>query len=161
MRLIVFLSLFLLFGCTTKFERQKIRAEKFYNEYPNEFAIKAAEKFPTKEIFIKGKDIIIIDSIFSVDTLRSEVTKKDTLRITKVINKYINRTDTILFENTANIKTLGNRISKLEYDLEAEKNKLSKSNKTKNIFIYISVGLFVLLIGGLLYLLRSKVYSLV
>lgn len=159
MRLILILIVSLLFGCTTKFERQKIRAEKFYNEYPNEFAIKAADKFPTKEIFIKGKDIIIIDSVFSVDTLRSEITKTDTIRLT--IKKYINRTDTILFENTANIKTLGNRISKLEYDLEAEKNKLSKSNKTKNIFIYISVGLFVLIIGGGLYLLKGKIASLV
>ncbi len=153
-----------MFSCVTRYERQKIKAEKFYSENPKDLAKICADNYPVKETIRKGKDSLITDTVFRTDSVFVERIvngKTEYVKIpcptNKTINRYIYRTDTVKIENTAKISSLSNDLNKVRDLLDKEKQSLIKAKKTKNIFMYISIGLFVLIIVGIAYLIRSKV----
>lgn len=152
-----------LFSCVTRYERQKIKAEKFYSENPKDLAKKCADEFPVKETFIKGADKIISDTVLRNDTVFVERIidgKTEYVKIPCPVNKTITNTviriDTVKIENSAKIVSLSNELNKVRDLYDNEKQSLTKAKKTKNIFMYISIGLFLLIIGGTAYLIRSK-----
>lgn len=164
MRVLVILVACLIAGCsTTKYERQKIKAERFYNENTNDLAKKCAETYPVKEVFVKGEDKIISDTILRSDTVFVERTlngKTEYVKVpcpvNKTITKTVYRVDTITVENSAKLASVTGELSKVRDLYEKEKQSLIKSKNTSTVWIWIAIGLFISLVLFILYVVRNR-----
>lgn len=152
-----------MFSCVSTYERQKIKAEKFYLSNPKDLAKICANEFPVKDIFIKGDDKIVSDTIYRTDTVFTQIfvngeTKyiKTPCPVNKTITNTVYRVDTVKIERTDKLKVVTDNLNATNDLLEKEKQSLTKAKNTKNIFMYISIGLFLLIIAGIAYLIKSK-----
>lgn len=149
MKYLIFIAV-LLSACTT--ERKVV---KYLNENPKVSSLYCADKFPVKETFIKGKEIIKSDTVTTIDTVITEhLVKGETVYIKSIskpcksITKYISVTDTIVKENTTRVSYLSDRAKEYEVLYNAEQKKAKK-------LIWWIVG-FALSVLGLILIIIKK-----
>ena len=152
-------ALTLLSGCMT----QKKRADLFHRyarENPTELAELCADEFPVKVVTTKGKT----DTVTVRDTLRVKVPVPvpggtDTLWAdcppAEQVYHYINRTDTIMQENTAMIAALQGKLSASEKSLAVETALRKKSDDAAHSRLYWIIGLAVGLIASVILKIKN------
>lgn len=161
MKFTIFLLLICL-SCNSLKKAQKDVA-KISVTHPEVLAKYCADKFPVVETFLPGDTIIVTDTVFnSINIISDTVTTLDTVRITKTvtlpgktITKTVTVTDTIVKENTAQLKVCELERGKM-VDLLASSNAESDKwqGKAKKRF-WILIGLIVLLAGSLYFNVRK------
>lgn len=156
-KIIIILIGLIFLGCSTekKFQKNKAKAENFYIEYPQELAKICSFKFPVTEKYIPGKEIVKTDTItvikkdlVYIDCEKQENKGKlvkcpDCKEIVRYVEKI--RIDTIVKENTANVKVWENKSEewRKKYDEENNKNILlnSKNRDLKRNLIILGIVL--------------------
>lgn len=150
--LILLLLVLLLSGCMTERKRADI-FHRYARENPTELAELCADKYPPKITTIKGKT----DTVTKRDTVKVKVPVPvpggtDTLWAdcppAQVVEHYINRTDTIMQENTALIAELQGKLSASEKSLAVETALRKKAEDTSHNRLYWIIGLGIALIGA-------------
>lgn len=161
MKYLISLSLaaFMLASCMT----QKKRADVFHRyarENPTELAELCADEFPVKTVMTKGKT----DTMTVRDTLRIKVPVPvpggtDTLWAdcppSETIYRYINRTDTIMQENTALIAELQGKLSASTTELAVEKALRAKSDKAARNRMYWIIGLGIGMVASIILKIKN------
>ncbi len=155
-KLMLFILVLFITGCASQ-EKKHFKAQQFYLESKKELAVLCNSEFPSETIFIKGKEVIKTDTIFSniVTTLECEDGKIKECSKEKVIYKTITKTDTIQKSNTALETKLRHEINELTADnilLYKEKEKALKDLKTaekenKKLKLYIAGLILALFIS--------------
>ena len=152
-------ALTLLSGCMT----QKKRADLFHRyarENPTELAELCADEFPVKVVTTKGKT----DTVTVRDTLRVKVPVPvpggtDTLWAdcppAEHVYHYINRTDTIMQENTAMIAELQGKLAEANTELAVEKALRSSSDKQARNRLYWIIGLGIGLVASVILKIKN------
>lgn len=149
---ILLLLLLLLSGCMTERKRADV-FHRYARENPTELAELCADKFPPKVATIKGKT----DTVTKRDTVKVKVPVPmpggtDTLWAdcppSETIYRYINRTDTIMQENTALIAELQGKLSAAEKALAVEAALRKKAEDASHNRLYWIIGLGIALIGA-------------
>lgn len=149
-----FIAILIASGCST-FNKQKSKAEQFYQRYPNELARVCADAFPVKEKLIPGKETVKHDTTLvagpEIKCPPAADGKQTTLHCppTKNITHYVYRTDTLIKENTARVDqyrqdllTCGNTTEGLENQV----NDLKTAERSK---LYWIVGLVAAMAGSI------------
>ena len=159
MRIVLIITVVaLLSGCMTERKRADI-FHRYARENPIDLAELCADEFPVKTITTKGKT----DTITMRDTLRVRVpvvTKQlDTVWAdcppSEHVYHYINRTDTIMQENTALIAELQGKLSASEKSLAVETALRKKSDDAAHSRLYWIIGLAVGLIASVILKIKN------
>jgi len=135
---------------------ERKRADIFHRyarEHPTELAELCADKYPPKITTIKGKT----DTVTKRDTVKVKVPVPvpggtDTVWAdcppSETIYRYINRTDTIMQENTALIAELQGKLASVEKALAVETALRKKAEDTSHNRLYWIIGLGIALAGA-------------
>ena len=152
-------------SCST-LEKRIAKAKLVAVENPNSFASLCGQLFPVKEVFIKGKDSVRIDSVTKTNTITvTRVIKGDTVYIDvdcpkeKVVTRTVIRTDTVVKENTANLKTLGVKYDELNTKYVKSEQSLSDAEKSAKNRIWWIVGLALVLAGSIFLHIRRIIIA--
>lgn len=161
--IVLLLILALISGCKVGYEKQKIRAEKFYLENPNDLALQCASKYPPKTEYVKGETIVRSDTVVRNDTVVVTIYKEGKVEYIKVpcptckeITKYVNQTDTVKVEDEAKLALLRNDNTKLAQSLDNEKKVSEKALNSRNTWMWISIGIGVAFLGTVAFLVLRK-----
>jgi hypothetical protein len=114
---------FILSSCFSerKAQRQFDRVADAFPEIPTEYC---AEKYPVREVTIKGDSIVTFDTIY----VGGEIEYKDSIindtvyltkLVTKQVTKTVTKTDTIFRENKAALDVARHQINRLTKLLES------------------------------------------
>ena len=161
MKLLISLSLaaLTLASCITERKRADV-FHRYAREHPTELAELCADEFPPKVTTVKGKT----DTVTKRDTLRVRVPVKipgrtDTVWAecppAQVVEHYINRTDTIMQENTALIAELQGKLAESEKKLAVETALRKKSDDDAHSRLYWIIGLAVGLIASVILKIKN------
>lgn len=159
MRIVLIITVVVLIsGCMTERKRADI-FHRYARENPIDLAELCADEFPVKTITSKGKT----DTVTMRDTLRVRVpvvTKQlDTLWAdcppSETVYRYINRTDTIMQENTALIAALQGKLAEANTELAVEKALRSSSDKQARNRLYWIIGLGIGLIASVILKIKN------
>src|SRR5690606_6073337 len=161
MKLLISLSLaaFMLASCMTERKRADI-FHRYARENPTTLAELCADEFPVKTITTKGKT----DTVTMRDTLRVKVPVPvpggtDTLWAdcppSETVYRYINRTDTIMQENTALIAELQGKLSESEKSLAVETALRKKSDDAAHSRLYWIIGLGIGLVASVILKIKN------
>ncbi len=150
---ILLLPVLLLSGCMTERKRADV-FHRYAREHPTELAELCADKYPVKVVTVKGK----ADTVTRRDTVRVRVpvvTKQlDTIWAdcppAQVVEHYINRTDTIMQENTALIAALQGKLAEVNTEIAVEKALRSSSDKQARNRLYWIIGLGIGLVASVI-----------
>jgi hypothetical protein len=134
-------------SCTNKIAK----ARDTFDKNLGEAAKYCADKFPVKEVYIKGDSILTFDTLYvGGDIVIDTVETKDTVYITvtktlpaKVITKTVRVTDTVVKENTAMVFELTNLVKTKDAQIlkiTEEKNEWAKKAKQRFWLILIIIG---------------------
>jgi len=156
--LILLLLVLLLSGCMTQKKRGDI-FHRYAREHPTELAELCADEFPPKVTTVKGK----ADTVTRRDTVRVRVpvvTKQlDTIWAdcppAEHVYHYINRTDTIMQENTALIAELQGKLAESDKSLAVETALRKKAEDTSHNRLYWIIGLAVGLIASVILKIKN------
>ena len=161
--IVLLLILALISGCKVGYEKQKIRAEKFYLENPNDLALQCVSKYPPKTEYVKGETVVKSDTVVRNDTVTVTIYKEGKVEYIKVpcpsckeVTKYVDRTDTVKIEDEAKLALLRNDNTKLAQSLENEKKASEKALNSKKTWMWIAISGGVLLIGFVALLIYRK-----
>lgn len=151
-------SVVVLSGCMTERKRADV-FHRYARENPIELAEICADEFPVKTITTKGKT----DTVTMRDTLRVRVpvvTKEmDTVWAdcppAEHVYHYINRTDTIMQENTAMIAALQGKLADVGTELAVEKAMRSDSDKSSRNRLYWIIGLGIGLVASVILKIKN------
>lgn len=148
MRLVtILLVMAMLSGCISQKKREDI-FHRYARENPIDLAETYADKFPVKTVTVKGRT----DTLTVRDTVQVKVPVPvnggaDTIWAdcppTETVYRYINRTDTIMKENTALIVALQGKINELNTELAVEKSLRVSSENQSNNRLYWIIGLAI------------------
>src|SRR5690606_20017963 len=161
MKLLISLSLaaLTLASCITERKRADV-FHRYAREHPTELAEMCADEFPPKVTTVKGKT----DTVTKRDTLRVRVPVKipgrtDTLWAdcppAEHVYHYINRTDTIMQENTALIAALQGKLADAGTELAVEKAMRSASDKSSRNRLYWIIGMGIGLIASVILKIKN------
>ena len=160
MRIVLIITVVaLLSGCMSERKRADI-FHRYARENPIELAEICADEFPVKTITTKGKT----DTVTMRDTLRVKVPVPvpggtDTLWAdcppAEHVYHYINRTDTIMQENTAMIAALQGKLADVGTELAVEKAMRSASDKSSRNRLYWIIGLGIGLISSVILKIKN------
>ena len=161
MKLLISLSLaaFTLASCMTERKRADV-FHRYARENPIDLAELCADEFPVKTITTKGKT----DTVTMRDTLRVKVPVPvpggtDTLWAdcppAEHVYHYINRTDTIMQENTAMIAALQGKLADAGTELAVEKALRKKSDKSSRNRLYWIIGLGIGLVASVILKIKN------
>src|SRR5690606_38045719 len=161
MKLLISLSLaaFMLASCMTERKRADI-FHRYARENPIDLAELCADEFPVKTITTKGKT----DTLTVRDTLRVKVPVvvpggTDTLWAdcppSETVYRYINRTDTIMQENTALIAALQGKYAEADKEAEVERALRNKAEKEARNRLYWLIGLGAGLIASVILKIKN------
>lgn len=151
-------AVLMLYSCMTERKRADV-FHRYARENPTELAEICADKYPPKTVTVKGRT----DTVTKRDTLRVRVPVKvpggtDTVWAdcppAQVVEHYINRTDTIMQENTALIASLQGKLAQSEQDKAVETALRLEAKKAARNRMYWIVGLGIALIASVI--LRIK-----
>lgn len=149
----------MLVSCITERKRSDL-FHRYARENPTELAELCADEFPVKTITTKGKT----DTVTMRDTLRVKVPVPvpggtDTLWAdcppAEHVYHYINRTDTIMQENTAMIAALQGKLADVGTELAVEKAMRSASDKSSRNRLYWIIGLSIGLIASVILKIKN------
>lgn len=149
----------LLSGCMTERKRADI-FHRYAREHPVDLAEICADEFPVKVVTTKGKT----DTVTVRDTLRVKVPVPvpggtDTLWAdcppSETVYRYINRTDTIMQENTALIAELQGKLAEANTELAVEKALRSSSDKQARNRLYWIIGLGIGLVASVILKIKN------
>ncbi len=142
-------------GCATP-EKAQLRAKKKFavitTTYPVFLADQCAEKYPVKQVFVRGKDSLIrvTDTLYD-DTggiIRDTVVDHDTIRITtihqlpgKIINNTFIRTDTVYASNTAAEQACEMRLNLATENLRTEQVRADKYQGRSRKYFWILIAI--------------------
>lgn len=162
MRIVVIMVVVcLLSGCMTERKRADV-FHRYAREHPTELAELCADEFPPKITTVKGKT----DTVTKRDTLRVRVPVKipggtDTVWAdcppAERIYHYINRTDTIMQENTAMIESLRLRRDSALQDLGIYRAMLEEWRERAKNRVWWIVGLAIALGVSVIFRLRKLI----
>jgi PBP1b-binding outer membrane lipoprotein LpoB len=152
--LIILFILGMLQSCKVSEQKKIDKAKIVAINHPNDFASICSQLFPVKESFIKGKDSIRTDTVTKTNTVTvTRVIKGDTVRVDvecpkeKVITRYVNRTDTVIKENTAKLEAVqiefskqNSLLNKTADELTEAKNASNKKNWWIGAFAFLFIG---------------------
>lgn len=137
----------MLSGCISQKKREDI-FHRYARENPIDLAETYADKFPVKTVTVKGET----DTVTVRDTVQVKVPVPvnggaDTIWAdcppAETVYRYINRTDTIMQENTALIVALQGRLNEVNTEIAVEKAlRVSAENQSKNR-LYCIIGLII------------------
>lgn len=160
MKLLISLSLaaFMLASCMTERKRADI-FHRYARENPIDLAELCADKYPPKVTTVKGKT----DTVTKRDTLRVRVpvvTKQlDTVWAdcppAEHVYHYINRTDTIMQENTAMIAALQGKLADVGTELAVETALRKKAKDTSHNRLYWIIGLGIGLVASVILKIKN------
>ena len=160
MRIVLIITVVVLLnGCMTERKRADI-FHRYARENPIDLAELCADEFPVKTITTKGKT----DTVTMRDTLRVKVPVPvpggtDTLWAdcppAEHVYHYINRTDTIMQENTAMIAELQGKLAEANTELAVEKALRSSSDKQARNMLYWIIGLGIGLVASVILKIKN------
>lgn len=147
----------MLSGCYNQSKAVK-QIAKAQLKYPELIADNCAKSFPPKEVFIKGKDSIILDTIYQGENIFDTLYHNDTIIIyktsaPKVITKTVIKTDTIKIVNTAQLEATTIRLNNCNIEKAAQAKHYEEviSNKAKSARQLRNVLIAIILILVLMY----------
>lgn len=153
------LAALMLASCVTERKRADL-FHRYARENPTELAELCADEFPPKITTVKGKT----DTVTKRDTLRVRVPVKipgrtDTLWAdcppSETVYRYINRTDTIMQENTALIAELQGKLAESEKELAVETALRKKSDDAAHNRLYWIIGLGIGVIASVILKIKN------
>src|SRR5690606_42162123 len=160
MRIVLIITIVaMLSGCMTERKRADV-FHRYARENPTELAELCADKYPPKVTTVKGKT----DTVTKRDTLRVRVPVPvpggaDTVWAdcppAEHVYHYINRTDTIMQENTALIAELQGKLAEANRSLAVEAALRKKSDDTAHSRLYWIIGLAVGLIASVVLKIKN------
>jgi len=160
MRIVLIITVVVLLnGCMTERKRADV-FHRYAREHPTELAELCSDKYPPKATTVKGKT----DTVTKRDTLRVKVPVPvpggtDTLWAdcppSETVYRYINRTDTIMQENTALIAALQGKLSESEKSLAVETALRKKSDDAAHSRLYWIIGLGIGLVASVILKIKN------
>jgi len=160
MRIVLIITVVaMLSGCMTERKRADL-FHRYARENPTKLAELCADKYPPKVTTVKGKT----DTVTMRDTLRVKVPVPmpggtDTLWAdcppAEHVYHYINRTDTIMQENTALIAALQGKLAEANTELAVEKALRSSSDKQARNRLYWIIGLGIGLVASVILKIKN------
>lgn len=151
------LPLLLLMGCGS-LEKKHYKAVKFFNENETLAAEYCSGKFPSQTEYIKGEEIVKIDTTFIDVPIEVDCPDGTKVSVDKKVpceQKTIRVTDTLKTPDLAREKVLNDKINNCNADnvlLKKENEELKQKIKDKNLSLYILGVAFALVV----YLLIKK-----
>lgn len=158
-----YLIVILLFASCNSLKKAQKDVAKISVTHPEVLAAYCAEKFPVKETFLPGDTIIVTDTVQMIGNIITDtVISFDTVRITTIktlpgqtITKIVHVTDTVVKENTAQLKVCELERGKVVDLLLKSNNESDKwQGKAKKRF-WLIMALIVALVGSLYFNVRK------
>lgn len=152
MRRLILIPLIALFGCNVQ-KRQIEKLQVFALRYPNEFARLSDLLNPCFDGEVKSDTIISTHTdTLLVDGVTTTVRVKDTVFVTKTLpGKTITNTRTVTIKDTVKdgraISYLNSQLKVKSDSLVIVKTQMSQVKKTKNILMWILIGIAVVVVA--------------